>query len=148
MRVYISGKMRGLPEEESRKKFEAAQQYLIELGHDVVNPWISEKEKEKQCVEWCDYILYDLKIIKTCDALFMLDNWKESEGAKCEHAFASGRGMEILYEEQPQKTFPLEWKDIRDIDSILRNMRNENQTFGFPNGFYTEALDRFIRNKE
>ena len=39
--------MRGLPEEESRKKFEAAQ-HLIELGHDVVNPWAFEKEKEEQ----------------------------------------------------------------------------------------------------
>lgn len=48
MKIYISGKMRGLPEEESRKKFEAAQQYLIELGHDVVNPWAFEKEKEEQ----------------------------------------------------------------------------------------------------
>jgi hypothetical protein len=45
--IYISGKMRGLPEEESRKKFEAAQ-HLIELGHDVVNPWAFEKEKEEQ----------------------------------------------------------------------------------------------------
>lgn len=98
MKVYISGKMRGLPEEESRRRFEAARQYLIELGHDVVNPWDSEKEKEAQCLEWEDYILYDLRIIKHCDALFMLDNWRDSDGAKCEHAFASGRKMEILYE--------------------------------------------------
>ena len=98
MKIYISGKMRGLPEEESRMKFEAARQYLIELGHDVVNPWDSEKEKEEQCLEWEDYILYDLRIIKHCDVLFMLDNWRDSDGAKCEHAFASGRGMEILYE--------------------------------------------------
>lgn len=100
MKIYISGKMRGLPEEESRIKFEAARQYLIELGHDVVNPWDSEKEKEAQCLEWEDYILYDLKIIKGCDALFMLDNWQDSDGAKCEHAFASGMGIEILYEKR------------------------------------------------
>lgn len=148
MRIYISGKMRGLPEEESRKKFEAARQYLIELGHDVINPWDSEKEKEEQCSEWSDYILYDLRIIKGCDAIYMLDNWKQSNGAKCEHAFASGRGMEILYEEQPEKAYTLIWQDIRDIDGILRNLRNENRAFGFPNGFYAEALERFIRGKE
>ena len=38
MRIYISGKMRGLPEEESRKKFEAARQYLFDQGHNAVNP--------------------------------------------------------------------------------------------------------------
>lgn len=105
MKIYISGKMRGLPEEESRMKFEAARQYLIELGHDVVNPWDSEKDKEEQCLEWEDYILYDLRIIKHCDALFMLDNWQDSDGAKCEHAFARGRGMEILYEQQRNDVF-------------------------------------------
>lgn len=148
MRIYISGKMRGLPEEESRRKFEAARQYLIELGHDVVNPWDSEKDKEEQCLKWEDYILYDLKIIKGCDALFMLDNWQDSDGAKCEHAFARGIGMEIIYEEQPEKTYTLIWQNIREIDHILRNLRNENRTFGFPNGFYAEALERFIRGKE
>ena len=148
MKIYISGKMRGLPEEESRKKFEAARQYLIELGHDVVNPWDSEKDKEEQCLEWEDYILYDLRIIKHCDALFMLDNWQDSDGAKCEHAFARGRGMEIIYEEQPEKTYTLIWQNIREIDHILRNLRNENRTFDFPNGFYEEVLERFIRGKE
>lgn len=148
MKIYISGKMRGLPEEESRKKFEAAHQYLIELGHDVVNPWDSEGEKNEKCKDWDDYILYDLQILKTCDAIFMLSNWQDSDGAKCEHAFARGRGIEIIYEEQPEKTYTLIWQNIREIDHILRNMRNENQTFGFPNGFYTEALERFIKGKE
>lgn len=100
MRIYISGKMRGLPEEESRKLFKAAENYLIELGHDVINPWDSEGEKNEKCKDWDDYILYDLQILKTCDAIFMLSNWQDSDGAKCEHAFASGRHMEIIYEKQ------------------------------------------------
>ena len=148
MKIYISGKMRGLPEEESRKLFKAAENYLIELGHDVINPWDSEGKKNEQCNDWDDYILYDLQILKTCDAIFMLSNWQDSDGAKCEHAFARGRGMEIIYEEQPEKTYTLIWQNIREIDHILRNMRNENQAFGFPNGFYAEALERFIRGKE
>jgi hypothetical protein len=103
MKIYISGKMRGLPEEESRKLFKAAEQYLIGLGHDVVNPWNSELEKDTLCNEWADYIMFDLNILKTCDALYMLDNWQDSNGAKCEHAFACGRGMEIIYETSKQQ---------------------------------------------
>lgn len=118
MKIYISGKMRGLPEEESRRRFEAARQYLIELGHDVVNPWDSEKEKEAKCLEWEDYILYDLRIIKHCDALFMLDNWQDSDGAKCEHAFAKGRGMAILYEKQ--------WPYNNDLDVAAKEYAKSN----------------------
>ena len=98
MKIYISGKMRGLPEEESRKIFKAAEQYLKELGHDVINPWDNEHKKNEKCKDWSDYILFDLPILKTCDAIFMLDNWRDCWGAKCEHAFASGNGMEIIYE--------------------------------------------------
>ena len=100
MKIYISGKMRGLPEEESRKLFKAAENYLIELGHDVINPWDSEDEKNEKCRDWDDYILYDLHILKMCDAIFMLSNWQDSDGAKCEHAFASGMGIGILYEKR------------------------------------------------
>jgi len=101
MRIYISGKMRGLPEEESRNLFKAAEQYLIELGHDVVNPWDTEDEKKQLCKDWDDYILYDLPILKTCDAIFMLQNWQFSDGAQIEYHFARGRHMEIIYEVPP-----------------------------------------------
>lgn len=104
MKIYISGKMRGLPENESRELFKTAEQYLTGLGHDVVNPWNSELEKDASCNEWADYIMFDLNILKTCDAIYMLDNWEDSWGAKCEYAFACGRGMEIIYETKRSMT--------------------------------------------
>ena len=104
MRIYISGKMRGLPEEESRMLFKAAENYLIGLGHDVINPWNSEDDKKRQCKEWDDYILYDLQLLRQCDAIFMLDNWQDSWGAKCEHAYANGKGLSILYQETCTKS--------------------------------------------
>ena len=110
--------MRGLPEEESRMKFEAARQYLFDQGHDAVNPWDSEKKKEEQCSGWSDYILYDLQIIKNCDALFMLNNWQDSNGAKCEHAFAKVMGMDIFYEPQEHDGESLEAEFDRYIKKI------------------------------
>ena len=90
--------MRGLPEEKSRKKFKEAEIYLKFMGFDVVNPWNTEDEKKRNCKDWGDFILYDLKIIKTCDSIFMLDNWKNSQGAKCEHAFACGMKINVIYQ--------------------------------------------------
>ena len=101
MKVYISGKMRGMTEEESRRKFKEAELHLKALGCEVINPWDTEQEKKKHCKQWGDYILFDLKILSECDSIYMLDNWQDSWGAKCEHAFASGRGMEIIYEATP-----------------------------------------------
>lgn len=97
-KVYISGKMRGMDEQESRAKFKAAEAMLTYHGYEVINPWNDEEKKKKACKKWEDFIIYDLKVIKRCDVIYMLDNWEDSWGAKCEYAFANGRNMEILFE--------------------------------------------------
>ena len=102
MKVYISGKMRGMTEEESRSKFKEAELHLKALGCEVVNPWDTEQEKKKHCKQWGDYILFDLKILSECDSIYMLDNWQDSWGAKCEHAYACGRDMKVLYQDTAQ----------------------------------------------
>ena len=38
MKIYISGKITGLPLEETRRKFADAQALLEEIGFEVVNP--------------------------------------------------------------------------------------------------------------
>ena len=108
MKVYISGKMRGMTEEESRRKFKEAEFHLKALGYEVVHPWDTEQEKKKHCKEWCDYILFDLKILSECDSIYMLDNWQDSWGAKCEHAYAWGRGMNVMYQKQGFRSIPSE----------------------------------------
>lgn len=44
-------------------------------------------------------ILHDLHILDKCDAILMLNNWKESNGAQAEHWFAKGKELEIIYQE-------------------------------------------------
>lgn len=40
----------------------------------------------------------DLEILKRCDAIYMLNNWKTSYGARCEFRLAGMLGLEIHYE--------------------------------------------------
>ena len=40
----------------------------------------------------------DIEIIKRCDAIYMLNTWKESVGAQHELKVAEDRGMEVYYE--------------------------------------------------
>lgn len=97
-KVYISGKMKDMEEHESRAKFKAAETMLTYHGYEVINPWDIYDRKKDTIKKWEDFIIYDLKIIKRCDVIYMLDNWEDSWGAKCEYAFANGRNMEILFE--------------------------------------------------
>jgi len=56
------------------------------------------KEPEEQKKFWKLVLGIDLAIIKKCDTLYMLDNWKDSKGAKVEERYARLIGKEIIYQ--------------------------------------------------
>lgn len=93
--------MRGLDPEKFAPIFEKARRFLESKGYEVVNPVDFEEEKMKTCECWADFIIFDLPILKTCNAIYMLQNWQDSWGAKVEFDFANGHGLEILYQEKP-----------------------------------------------
>lgn len=97
-RVYISGKMRYMDEDESKRLFKEAEHHLLGQGYDVYNPWVDD-EKYKECSGWGDFIIYDLKVLKGCDGIYMLKNWRDSLGATMEKTFAEGCGLKIMFEE-------------------------------------------------
>lgn len=94
MRIYISGKMTGLNKEEYRGKFKKAQKYLIKAGHKPINP----ARLDVYELNYKDFLTIDLILLKSCEAIYMLDNWKESSGAKWELAEANKLGLKVLYE--------------------------------------------------
>ena len=47
---------------------------------------------------YAEILLEDLKLLSECDAIFMLDGWKDSPGARTEHAFAVALGLVVQYE--------------------------------------------------
>lgn len=44
------------------------------------------------------FLTGDLEILRRCDAIYMLDNWKQSEGARGEYKLAEELGLEVYYE--------------------------------------------------
>lgn len=95
MKVYISGRIKGLPPFYSQMRFAQVERKLSDSGHEAVNPW---KLDSSDCKEWDDYLMRDLEVLKECDAIYMLSNWQESEGAQVEYHFARGRNMYIMHE--------------------------------------------------
>lgn len=91
MRIYISGKMTGLPDL-GRQKFMETQSQLEKLGHTVLNPAILPPGLEKSA-----YMPICLAMVDAAEAIYMLDNWKQSPGAQIEHDYAAYRGKLIIY---------------------------------------------------
>lgn len=92
--IYIAGKMTGLPDL-GREKFNAAEQDLRLLGYNVLNPAClpvglpSEK-----------YLPICLAMLEQADAIYLLNNWKDSPGAQLEKAYAEYQGKDIFYEKE------------------------------------------------
>ncbi len=94
MKVYISGKITGLPVDEYERKFQEAEDLLISVGLDPVNP---VKNGLDQGSEWESHMVRDIEMLFGCEAIYMLDNWVRSKGARIEHKIAEETDIEILY---------------------------------------------------
>lgn len=93
MKIYISGKITGLPENEVSEKFKKAADAIRAKGHEPVSPpeFVTHYEGKK----WEDYMLNEcLPELLKCDAILSLDDTNESNGAICEYWFARGCGIE------------------------------------------------------
>ena len=94
MKIYISGKISGLPTEIAEDNFHRSEELLTAIGFETVNPM---REIAKEHREWIDYICDDLRLLNDCDAIYLQSNWTESQGANIERAFAKAKGIRIFY---------------------------------------------------
>lgn len=99
MKIYISGKISGTDLTETRKRFAAVAKVTKKLGYEPVNPFengLSEHDS------WKAHMLKDIADLLQCKAIYMLQGWQDSKGARIEHYIATKIGMPIMYEiEQP-----------------------------------------------
>lgn len=104
MRVYISGKMRGVPDY-NRWKFAYWASRLKEDGFKSVNPMeigdsIAAPEEIEARPELVKKVLEaDIAALRMCDAIFMLRGWETSEGARKELGVALEMGIPVVQEQ-------------------------------------------------
>lgn len=82
MKIFISGKMQGLPNF-NRREFERVEHILIRQGHLVLNPAILPDGFLHS-----EYIHVCKAMIDVCDAVLFLDGWEDSKGARIEREHA------------------------------------------------------------
>ena len=60
MKIYISGKISGLPTEIAEENFRRSEELLQAIGFETVNPMREITNKHR---EWIDYICDDLRLL-------------------------------------------------------------------------------------
>ena len=112
MKFYIAGKV---GEEKvspgTLAKFKKAETVLREHGYEVFNPTTSglgkiadvkvlEAERQGKKTSWYQEILkLDLNELSFCDGIFLLKDYKKSDGAMIEYHFALANKKKFLFQE-------------------------------------------------
>lgn len=100
MKIYIAGKISGLNRSNVIQKFEAAQKSLSKMGHQVFIPCVLPAYEE---VSHEDYLHICYAIIDVCDAVYMLSDWQQSEGARLEYEYAIEKKKQIIFQNEGEK---------------------------------------------
>lgn len=95
MRVYIAGRVTGLPHDQAEAKFKRAETLLRASNFIPVNPL---KHANQKC-SYREAMKVLLPIMLDCDALLLLNDWMFSEGAQIEAQLARYVGLDIINED-------------------------------------------------
>ena len=93
MKIYISGPITGT--DDYRERFSAAEQIINANGDGdivAVNP-VKETADIPDGSSWETYMKACMKILADCDAIYMLDGWSGSRGARLEYLVAMELGL-------------------------------------------------------
>lgn len=115
MKVYISGKIgERVISDATRQKFARAEAMLRAKGYEVENP--ASEDYQMAMNSWIDglqvgaltlceefnrlheIMQYDFNHLSMCNAIYMLEDFKESDGAELEFNYAKYIGVSILFQ--------------------------------------------------
>ena len=88
MKVYIAGAISNNPN--YKEQFEEAEEFLKKIGHTPLNP------VKNLGFDYKDYIDMGLCELMNCEAIFLLPNYQESQGAMLEYQYAITVGLKLI----------------------------------------------------
>ena len=130
MTVYIAGAMTGIPFFNFPAFDAAAARFRLCFGYAVINPADMDRAigfdamtlpanhdwyTFPPCLSFADCVTRDIEGVRRCDAIYMLEGWTSSKGARAEFALAEWLGKKIWYENE---TLPVEEPPVQ-LPNIL-----------------------------
>ena len=94
-KIYLSGKITGLPQQEAIDNFKRVEIKLLHEGYHVLNPI---RNGLPEGTKWNVHMKADIKMMMDCHLVYMLDNWRSSKGAQIEKELAESLGYKIIYQ--------------------------------------------------
>ena len=82
MKVFISGKITN--DNNYQEHFAKVEMMLKQLGHIPLNPAYLP-----QGMTDAEYMSIGFRMLECCDAICLLNNWRDSKGAKLEYEYAN-----------------------------------------------------------
>lgn len=93
-KIYIAGKITGLPLAEVTMRFGAYEHRLREQGHCVINPLALSVGRQ---ISWHSIMKECIVAMLECDEVHFLPCWRDSAGATLEHHIAVSLSMPVIY---------------------------------------------------
>ena len=130
-KIYLSGKISGDPH--FKEKFAQKAKELTEKGFQVYNPTV-----HPDMFSWEEFMELDLLALSKCDSIYLLDDWKDSRGAKIEYDEAVRLGKEVLYDKERNKN--IEQPDVK----IAKTSEEYRLWLEATTDFSSEQIDRMV----
>lgn len=100
IRLYLSGPISGT--DDYMERFAEAEEELAEQGYNVINP---AKVLEGLPADFAyeEYMTLCMGLLTACDAIYMMEGWRNSIGSNREYGYALARGMNIADMDLPER---------------------------------------------
>lgn len=95
-RIYIAGPITGIERQVVIDRFSLAERQLTLLGFRAVNPARHLIHLRSDGDDWSFWMRRCITELVTCTAIYLLDGWQASRGARLEHKIARELGLAVL----------------------------------------------------
>ena len=100
LKIYIAGPMRNIQDNNFPAFYAAEKELESRKIWNPVNPARMDDElyADKEAIDYKEAMKRDLEEVFKCDAMYMLNGWSKSQGARVEHELAVYLNLYIMYQ--------------------------------------------------
>ena len=142
MRFYISGPITGT--EDYMDRFKRAQEYLESQGHTVINPALVNTILPKD-VTYDEFMRIDFELLDMCEAMYMLDGWKNSPGANREHGYGRSKDYLIVEDDMPLPATKMTERTVITTLAITQIFKNVHGNVNLDKSYHREIFENISK---